>query len=135
MDWHMLVVILLLLTAIWWLMRKRRAGLSEVQKPAQRVKAKKTAYHAVSINFPSTACAAAKSMAGRRFLATAPPKLPLPDCDARECRCRFAHHDDRRSGKERRNPFAPGQTIVAAGSYKKEQRAGKDRRKADSGLT
>lgn len=135
MDWHMMVVVLLLLVAIWWLMRKRRAGQSELRKPAQRVNAKKTAYHAVSIRFQSNACAAAKAMAGRRFLATAPPKLPLADCDAQECRCRFAHHDDRRSGKERRNPFAPGQTIVGTGSFKKEQRTGKDRRKADSGLS
>ena len=124
-----LAVILLLLISIWWLLRKRRAGRDDAPSPARR--SKKTAYHAVSIRFPPDACNAAKAMAGRRFLATAPPKLPLPDCDAMKCRCGFAHHDDRRSGKDRRSPFSPTQTMAGTGSFQRELRAGGDRRRKD----
>lgn len=126
-----LAVILLLLISIWWLLRARRARLNEAAGLALQRRTKKTAYHAVSIRFQPDACNAAKAMAGRRFLATAPPKLPLPDCDATKCRCRFAHHDDRRSGKDRRSPFSPTQTMTGSGSYLEEQRNGGDRRRKD----
>ncbi len=128
MGLNTLVVILLLLASIWWLMRKRRQAHQESVEPAFRPRKKTTAYHAVSIRFPKDACDAAKAMAGRRFLATAAPQLPLPDCDATACTCRFAHHDDRRSGKDRRSPFSPTSTIVGTGSYEVEKRAGGDRR-------
>lgn len=124
-----LAVILLLLLSIWWLLRKRRASQADAGSSVIRPRAKKTAYHAVSIKFPKDACNAARSMAGRRFLATAAPKLPLPDCDAANCQCRFAHHDDRRSGKDRRSPYSPTKTLAGTGSYDVEKRKGEDRRK------
>ena len=124
-----LAVILLLLLSIWWLLRKRHARQVDSATPALQRRAKKSAYHAVSIRFPPEACNAAKAMAGRRFLASAPPKLPLPECNAMKCRCSFAHHDDRRSGKDRRSPFSPAQTMTGTGTYDREQRTGGDRRR------
>lgn len=131
MGLNTLAVILLLLLSIWWLLRKRRAKGDETPNPALRRRSKKTAYHAVSIRFQADACDAAKAMAGRRFLATAPPKLPLPECDAMKCQCRFAHHEDRRSGKDRRSPFSPTATMTGTGTYDREQRSGGDRRRKD----
>lgn len=128
-----LAIILLLLLSIWWLVRKRRESRPDAAEPTIQTRKKKTAYHAVSIKFQKDACNAAKAMAGRRFLATAAPKLPLPDCDAAACACRFAHHDDRRSGKDRRSPFSPTQTLAGTGSYAVEKRKGEDRRKSDAG--
>lgn len=130
MSFNTLVVIAVLLVAIWWLVRKRRAAIEEVSAPRFQPRSKKTAYHAVSITFQSDACNAARAMAGRRFLATAAPTLPLPDCDATECKCRFVHHDDRRSGRDRRSPFSPGQA-AGTGSYEKEKRTGTGRRAED----
>lgn len=132
MGFDTLAVILLLLLSIWWLLRKRRRSQAESQAPVTRARARKTAFHAVSIKFPQDACNAAKAMAGRRFLATAPPKLPLPDCDAAACQCQFVHHDDRRSGKDRRSPYSPTRTIVGTGSVAVEKRQGEDRRKSDA---
>ena len=132
MSLDTLTIILLLLLSIWWLMRKRRQAQQDESEPRLRTGKKKTAYHAVSIKFQQDACTAAKAMAGRRFLATAAPKLPLPECDATDCKCRFAHHDDRRSGKDRRSPFAPTSTFVGSGSYETEKRSGGDRRKSDA---
>jgi len=133
-DLTTMALILAGLTAIWWLMRKRRAALQEKSKPARRSRNMDTAFHAVSIKFTSNACNSAKAMAGRRFLASSAPKMPLPDCTAPECNCRFAHFDDRRTGKDRRSPFVPGGGSSSTGSYEKEQRNGPERRHEDDAL-
>lgn len=124
-----MILVAILLAAIWWLLRKKYAadaGDKPAIAPATIAKSK---FHAVSLRFEPNACNAAKAMAGRRFLASAPPKLPLPECDSLKCSCRFAHHDDRRSGQERRSPFGSGRTITGTGRYATDQRSGGDRRK------
>lgn len=63
-------------------------------------------YHCISIRSPKGACEAAKQLMGKRFLSREAPPLPLPNCTAKHCQCRYAHHDDRRvGGEERRAPF------------------------------
>lgn len=125
-------LILALLVSIWWLIKKRREDAQEA--PASAVvqpKSSNTQFHAVSIRLSGHSCKAAKEMSGRRFLATAAPKLPLPNCDVLDCNCRFAHHDDRRANKDRRSPFGPGGTAGSTGAYTSEQRSGTDRRKGN----
>jgi len=122
-------LILVLLVALWWLIRKRREGISETHAPQRRTRSSNTQFHAVSIKYSGKACKAAMEMSGRRFLATAAPRLPLPECDILGCNCRFAHHDDRRSHKDRRSPFGPGGAAGSTGSFSQEQRSGTDRRR------
>jgi hypothetical protein len=130
MNLSTMFLILALLVAIWWLIRKRNAGDSEQQRSAAvRPKSANTQFHAVSIRLSGESCQAAKAMSGRRFLATAAPKLPLPECDVLDCNCRFAHHDDRRSNKDRRSPFGPGGLAGSTGTFAAEQRSGTDRRR------
>lgn len=118
-----------------WLFLRRRGRVSQQETPAIRRLKEDTTYHAVSIRFAEGACAAAKGMSGRRFLATTAPRLPLPECDVATCECRFAHHKDRRTGKDRRSPFAAGNLSGATGRYEKERRERSDRREgADSDL-
>ncbi len=124
-----MILILGLLVAIWWLLRKRRGESTEVSSPKLRSKSSNSQFHAVSIKYSGRACEAAKKLTGRRFLATAAPKLPLPECDILECSCRFAHHEDRRTQKDRRSPFGPGGTAGSSGTFNAEQRAGSDRRR------
>lgn len=126
-----MILILGLLVAIWWLIRKRREGSADVSRTQLQQKKASTQFHAVSITYAGRACDAAKNMSGRRFLASAAPKLPLPECDILECGCRFSHHEDRRSQKDRRSPFGPGGTSGATGSFDAEQRGGADRRHRD----
>jgi hypothetical protein len=45
------------------------------------------------------ACPAAKSLAGKRFLSSASPRLPLTGCTAATCTCHYRHHSDRRIGR------------------------------------
>ena len=126
-----LLGIVLVLLIVWLYLRQRRYA-AEAKAPARKTDPAKTAYHAVSIRFEANACDAAKAMTGRRFLASAAPRLPLPECNVLECRCHFAHHDDRRSGKDRRSPFgARGYSPSGSGSFEQERRDGAGRRKDD----
>lgn len=127
-----LLGIVLVLLIVWLYLRQRRYK-AEAHAPPPRTDSAMTAYHAVSIKFEANACDAAKAMTGRRFLASAAPRLPLPDCNVLECRCRFAHHDDRRTGKDRRSPFgARGYSPSGSGSFEQERREGAGRRKDDT---
>ena len=125
-----LAIIVVSSLVIWLIVRRRSAPGSQQSKPASpRAGQGSTEFHAVSIRCDSKACKAAREMEGRRFLSTAAPKLPLPDCDVLECNCRFIHHKDRRSGIERRSPFGPGGVGGISGKFEQEQREGGDRRK------
>ena len=85
-------------------------------------------FHAVSVKPGTYACSAANNIAGQRFLASQAPSLPLPDCDADTCECHFVHHNDRRTGKDRRSPFTSGGIAAATGTFSGERRKGDDRR-------
>jgi hypothetical protein len=121
------------LVLIAWLYLRRRGAASKAQEvtAASKNKAGDSTYHAVSIKFGKDACTAAKGMTGQRFLATDAPRLPLPDCDAAACECRFTHHKDRRSGKDRRSPFGAGSVGGGSGRFDAERRQKSDRRKSD----
>jgi hypothetical protein len=119
---------------IAWLLVRHRGKSQEDQQPTSLRDTGSTAYHAVSIKFDKNACEAAKAMEGRRFLSSAAPRLPLPECNALECRCHFLHHKDRRSRKDRRSPFGASGFAGGTGSYEKERRERPDRRKNDDDL-
>ena len=126
-----LLGIALIMLLVWLYLRQR----GEKAKPAEPAvdDSTKSAYHAVSIKYDTNACAASQKMSGRRFLSSEAPRLPLPECDVSECNCRFAHHQDRRSSRDRRSPFAASGFGGGTGSYEQERRERKDRRKsADS---
>lgn len=132
MNLPVTALLLVLLLLIWLFIRRRRAAAPPPVEPAARVaRQENTAYHAVSIRFESNACMAARELEGRRFLSSAAPRLPLPDCNVLECHCRFIHHKDRRTGRDRRSPFAPSGFGGSTGKFAQEQREGGDRRRND----
>lgn len=101
------IFIVVALVGGYVILRKRR--VRENVRPDQLKGSSPTtdsAFHAVSLQFAGNACEAAKNMRGRRFLSTAAPRIPLPDCDASACQCKFVHHKDRRANEDRRSPFA-----------------------------
>ncbi len=120
---------LLVLTIAWLVVRVRQNKAATVAESRPSAKDSGT-FHAVAIKYSENVCDAAKAMTGRRFLSSAAPRLPLPECDLLDCRCKFAHYDDRRKGRDRRSPFAPGGATGATGSFQKERRDKTDRRKA-----
>jgi len=128
MNLPLMALLLLLLLGVWLILRLRKGADTESSRPSASPGAVNSAFHAVSIQFSSSACKAAREMAGRRFLGTAAPKLPLAECDVLECNCRFVHHKDRRAGKDRRSPFGPSGHGGGTGSFEKDMRKGRDRR-------
>ena len=85
-------------------------------------------YPAVSIRCPG-GCEAAQSLRGVRFLGDEAPALPLEDCTAETCHCRYVHHVDRRTGiLDRRRTRSEGPQST---SVEKDQREGRGRRASD----
>jgi hypothetical protein len=71
-------------------------------------------------------CEAAREFEGIRFLSSEAPMLPLDRCTQSTCQCRYVHHDDRRSQRDRRVQF-PNPHAVRNG----ERRQGTGRRITD----
>lgn len=88
-----------------WLMR-RRVG-AQVRSAGARVEHSRVAnpFHAVSIEAGPRSCAEAKARDGRRYLSAAAPMLPLRECTQPTCQCRYVHHKDRRTERDRRVNF------------------------------
>lgn len=85
-------------------------------------------YHSVSIGPDKNGCASAKKHMNQRFLAREAPRLPLPDCDAVVCQCRYSHFDDRRE-EDRRNSHALRRGL-SSGPGNTDYRSGSDRRRS-----
>lgn len=119
----------LLILAIAWLVVRVRQNKAIEQLQTTRKPKDSGKFHAVSIKYSENACDAAKALTGRRFLSSAAPRLPLPDCDYPNCRCQFAHYDDRRAGRDRRSPFAPAMSTGSTGVHEQERRGRTERRK------
>jgi hypothetical protein len=90
-------------------------------------------FHAVSIRPGLFACKAARRLEGQRFLSGSAPRIPLPDCDAQDCTCRFSHHADRRAGDDRRSLYRSsiGIDITSLGDEKRNRERREDDRNAD----
>jgi|GEM_PF-490232 hypothetical protein len=132
MNLPLLALLLILIVAVWLIFRLRRGPTDTRPASVPRPTPPASAYHAVSIKLADFPCNAAQEIAGKRYLSGEAPKLPLPGCtNASSCSCRFVHHKDRRTGKDRRSPFGPAGFGPATGNYSKEQRSGQDRRARD----
>lgn len=127
---ELMLGVLLILTVTWLVVRIRQ-NKAATKTAFQSNKTTTGAYHAVAITYSEKACDAAKALTGRRFLANAAPRLPLPECNALECRCKFTHYKDRRTGRDRRSPFAAGRIAGGTGSFEAERRERQDRRHDD----
>jgi hypothetical protein len=86
-----------------WLSKKLGDDQAPKSKqPPSAARKSVASYHSVAIRPGQACCEGAKQLAGIRFLSSTAPKLPLPHCNAGECRCRYAHFQDRRSPDDRR---------------------------------
>lgn len=131
MNLTLWIVLIVLLVAAF--VAARRMTGSQSKKTPQRPVATATAisshsqFHAVSIKFSGNACEAARAMQGKRFLSSAAPRIPLPECNVLECKCRFVHFKDRRNSDDRRGSSL-GSNTGNTGEHAEEQRQGQDRR-------
>jgi len=132
MDVALSIFAILILLVFLLLVRRSQSTPNErPPRPSRKPTPRTAEFHAVSLKFSSTACEAAKSMEGKRFLSGAAPRIPLPDCDALDCKCRFVHHKDRRQRDDRRNPWRSN-ISGDTGRHPEEKRIRPDRRSDDS---
>ncbi len=123
------LVVIAVIGLVYYFIRQKESATDQRRDESRPTsKAPATTFHAVSIAFESTACSAAKSLDGKRFLSDAAPQVPLAQCDVQDCQCRFEHYQDRREADDRRNPYRPG-IAGETGTFKTEKRQGpRDRR-------
>jgi len=130
----LIIGILVVGIGILLIVRSRQSQAPRAKRPLASRPVKSTAtskFHAVSISCSSTACDAARALVDTRTLSEQAPLLPLPECDAVECACRFVHHTDRRRRDDRRDEFRQG-LGGETGKFMKERRRRRDRRDSDS---
>ena len=77
--------------------RKKVAG----SKPSED-SAESTKWRSVKIAPGLICCDYANILAGKVFLSREAPPLPLVNCAETDCRCKYIHLEDRRSGGDRR---------------------------------
>lgn len=86
----------------------------------------KDAWKAVGIVPGESACAAAKELTGKRFLARSAPRLPLAECTNQDrCKCKYRHYGDRRSEQRR---AGAARSLYPTKAPTKEQRRPGERR-------
>ena len=88
-------------------------------------------YRAVSIKCGKGACKSAKSVEGKRFLLGRISGLPLPECSASVCNCKFSHHEDRRIDDDSRRIPSGMKTDLYAQHGNTERRERRGRRADD----
>jgi len=116
-------LISLLVFLLWRVRRAVRASSAYAKFAKRRTPGD---YHAVHIRFcEERACGAVRQHEGKRFLARTAPPLPLAECLADECSCRYSHYDDRRKIMKRR---AVDNGFDAQPYQGPEQRADSERR-------
>jgi hypothetical protein len=101
------VVLIAALIAVFVMLRSSLQTTSRIQGRGEKTKSIRSPYRSVSIVCASGACEAAKALAEKRLLSSTAPLVPLPDCTASTCACKYVHYDDRRSAsRDRRAPAA-----------------------------
>jgi hypothetical protein len=137
-----LIVLAFVAVAAFLLMKKRGAdkpGKHKGQLPAAGKRGKARAeqeprpYRATVIVPGAMACDAARELADKPYLDAekSTPALPLPNCTAPNCRCKYVHRDDRREEDIDRRFESGMQTEMYRTSGQPERRGSRGRRKSD----
>ena len=108
--------------------RGRHAKKKSANKKSEEPEARCVKYRAVSLRCGEHPCEAARKIEGKRILVSDFPKMPLTLCDAGDCHCTFKHHDDRRSGADRRDVLRSLANDKDSKYQNFRSRSGRDRR-------
>jgi hypothetical protein len=78
-------------------------GKPEIAKPITIVsRPGTTRWSAVTVVPGPRGCLAVRGLTHRRYLSAEAPRLPVPECNAGLCECRYKHHADRRAKVQRK---------------------------------
>ena len=109
----------------------RRSGNRRQARGAVSASQAASRYRAASILVSRCACDAVKIVEGKRYLAAEAPMLPLQDCSADRCTCRYVRHEDRRSSQGDRRALYSLQTDLYGMEGQPDRRRKRGRRLAD----
>lgn len=98
-------IVLLSLIAAFLLLRSKRDIPSRKKKPALQTQPRNP-YSGAAILHDDCACSAVKKIGKHRFLASEIPIIPVPNCTAKSCNCKYTRYNDRRNIETRRAPFS-----------------------------
>lgn len=121
--WVALAVVL----SLAFLLRVRSARRDQERSTKARSR-RGGAFHAVEIRSEGDPCSAARTVAGKRFLSSEAPNVPLPACSQEVCSCVYVHFEDRRA-RQRRDAYL--HRAYADGERKQERRVRVGRRMSD----
>ena len=93
---------LIFISGIFGVGRRRTTRTRKKAAGATKEDAETTRWRSVKIAPGLISCDYANILAGKVFLAREAPPLPLANCAETECRCKYIHLQDRRSGTDRR---------------------------------
>ena len=131
--------LILLLSATYYLLKPRKSRGSAASKTQRKTRGRaqhpaqaRNPFQATSIGAKACGCDAVKALGKQRFLTTGPiPKLPLPECSAATCECRYVRHRDRRTSQDDRRAIYSLQTDLYTASDSSERRSRQGRRESD----
>ena len=128
------IIAVCLAGAFWLLNAKGNTQSSRAKRPmsVQRSSKPHKRYQAASIKFGGCACSAVKTIGEKRFLAEQAPLVPLPECNAETCDCKYIRHEDRRVREDRRAIFCLKTDLHAVSGEAEHRAPGSCRRKTDS---
>jgi ABC-type nickel/cobalt efflux system permease component RcnA len=124
----MLVITLLLLVILGWFLYRRWKNRAQQGHHKPKHHHVQHPYHSVSVETLPDCCIAAHNLTKKRYLSDEAPMLPLENCQARDCQCRYQHFDDRRDEEEsRRNDFGLSKDLFGQDGQanRREQSAGR----------
>lgn len=117
---YLVAAVALAIGGFFWLRARRRPRVA-IRRPEPPAA---VPFAGVELQCGAAACRSASAMRGQRVLATEAPALPLPDCDAARCECRYRKRSDRREDSRRGEDFGLAPVVFAAS----DRRDGADRR-------
>lgn len=129
------IAVAVLVVAIIWLVSRRSSTdirpkhIQKASSASNDVDRSTTRWRAVKITPGLMCCDAASKLSGQVFLSTESPRLPLDGCAESDCRCKYVHLDDRRSGSDRRLDLGDLGAFLPASQVERRQQTG--RRSAD----
>ena len=131
------IVIICLATAYWLLHSNGKVKPSRVQqlRSARGTVHLHNPYQAVSINYGGCACSAIKAIGDKRFLADQAPRVPLQECNAERCDCKYVRHDDRRLKEDRRALYCLQTDLHVVGGESEKRAPGIGRRSTDFAIS
>lgn len=127
--------IAIVVIAFFWIVRKLIGGkpapprVSRSAAAAAAEPAIETRWRAVRIVPGLICCKEVSALREQVFLSRQSPSLPLETCTERDCRCKYVHLEDRRSGQDRRVQLGELDNFLPF--HQTERRRSEGRRAAD----